>query len=391
MLFPNTVRRIPLFIFLLTLCLAAACTMPSAHAQELVSQPTPFTVLLDFAVLQHPAAPKQALPIWLESVQVIPAKPATDAALTGTTGLPEQQEPAHTVFRIRLRSMPGLNDTILLRLFFDDRPDAHPTVTAWSETAERGFASGPLGAGLELPVSESMSIPTQGVDYVDIDVPGNGSNVHKALLTTLKKSTVATALDFAPAAVPGAADPVVDPFGNAAPQPISENDSFLFGRVRATLQAEVVKLAPLAPATSATEGAVESGTSTPASTRTSIAYEFNLEAAPLLAFIALDVLNADPLAPLQAWVNDTPLGTITPQFPDLADPAYTGIVRPLQPMRFCYAGWLHGQLIIPGSALHAGNNTITLALPPEASPVAIRALELQLKNNWRILDYTLAP
>jgi len=68
-----------------------------------------------------------------------------------------------------------------------------------------------------------------------------------------------------------------------------------------------------------------------------------------------------------------------------------GIVRPLAPMRFHYAGWLHGQVILPGSALKAGHNTLTLQLPSGASPVAIRAIELQLKHNWRILDYQIAP
>ena len=356
-------------------------------AQDLVSQPLPYTALLDFPALQHPAATKPSLPIWLESVQIIPAETAPELTATEdlAQGLPEVKTPPHTVFRIRLRSMPGLNDLVLLRVFFDDLPTAHPTVSAWSETGERRFASQPLGAGLGLPASESLSIPTQGVDYLEIDVPGDGANVRKALLTTLKKTVVSTVLDFAPVAAKE--PPVVDPFGNAAPQPTQENDTYLFGRVRATLEAGVIKLSP--PSAVVTRTGTDTPSAAPAP-QTSVTFEFNLEAAPLLAFVALDMLGADPAAPLQAWVNDKPLGPVTAQFPDLADPAYVGLVHPLEAMRFRYAGWLHAQLILPGSALQAGTNTLTLQLPADATPAAIRAIELQLKHNWRILDYTFA-
>jgi len=384
MLSPTVVRSFHRILQLLT-CLVAVGLAPLAKAQDLVTQPIPYTALLDFAALRHPVGVKPPLPIWLESVQIVPAEVASGTASeTIASGLPEEKVPPHTVYRIRLRSMPGLNDLLLLRVFFDDRADAHPTVTAWTEIGERLFASEPLGAGLELPASESLSIPTTGVDYLEIDVPGDGTSVRKALLTTLKKSVVNTALDFAPA--PAKEPAIVDPFGNAAPQPTQENDSYLFGRVRATLEAGVIKLSP--PTTTATGTAAQSNAPAPQS---SVAFEFNLESAPLLAFVALDILGADPVAPLQAWVNDQAVGTVTPQFPDLADPAYAGLVRPLEAMRFHYAGWLHAQLILPGSALHVGTNTLTLRLPADATPAAIRAIELQLKHNWRILDYTFAP
>ncbi len=372
------IRRL---VRLVALCLAAVA--PLANGQELAVQPTPFTVLLDFAALRQPAAPKPALPIWLESVKIIPAEPAGESAVSG---LPESKDTPHTTVRIRLRSLPGLSEAVLLRLFFDDLATAHPTITAWSETGVQSFNSGPLGAGLDLPVSESMSIPTQGVAYLDIDLPGDGSNLRKALLTTLKKSTVNQPLDFAPVTSSSITEPVIDPFGNPAPQPAAANDTYLFGRVRATLEPGLVKLA--APKFS-TNPAPESE-ATP-EVKTSAVYEFDLEAAPLMALVTLDILNADPLAPLQVWVNNMPVGVVSMQLADLADPAYAGVVRPLQAMRFHYAGWLHGQIVLPGAALKAGANTITLQLPSGASPVAIRAIELQLKHNWRILDYQFAP
>lgn len=385
MLFPRVVRALPRILQSLT-CLAAFCLAPMAKAQDMVAHPIPYTALLDFAALRHPIGLKPALPIWLESVQIVPAETPAE---TIEPGLPEEKAPPHTVYRIRLRSMPGLNDLLLLRVFFDDRPDAHPIVSAWSEIGVCSFTSAPLGAGLDLPVSESLSIPTKGVDYLEIDVPGDGTNVRKALLTTLKKSVVSTALDFAPTPAKNAPDPVADPFGNAAPQPTLENDSYLFGRVRATLEAGIIKLSPATTTPAAVTGTA-SQNDAPAP-QNSVSFEFNLESAPLLAFVALDILGADPTTPLQAWVNDQGLGPVSPQFPDLADPGYVGLVRPLETMRFRYAGWLHAQLIIPGSALRAGANTLTLRLPADTTPAAIRSIELQLKHNWRILDYTFAP
>ena len=355
------------------------------NAQELTVQPTPFTALLDFALLRNPVIPKQSLPIWLESVQIIPAESAdaTVAVDSGIPmGLPEEKQPPHTVFRIRLRSMPNLGSHLLLRLFFEDRPDAHPRITAWSETGTCCFASPPLGSGLNLPASESLSIPVNGADYLEIDVPGDGQNVRKALLSTLQSRAVNTALDFAAVPSPGASAPVIDPFGNPSSQPLPANDTYLFGRVRATLEPGTLKLEP-SPSRLAQSGA--------SAAQSSVSFVFNLETEPLLAFVTLEILNADPQASLQAWANDKSLGPVVPQYPDLADPAYTGMARPLEPMRFRYTGWLRAQVMIPGSALHPGENTITLQLPSDAAPAAIRAVELQLKHNWRSLDYSFAP
>jgi hypothetical protein len=68
-------------------------------------------------------------------------------------------------------------------------------------------------------------------------------------------------------------------------------------------------------------------------------WEFSLTAAPLAAIVTYEVLNADSLAPLEVILNDRPLGP-------------------------------------------AG---------PDSGAVAVRNLELQLKYNWKNLDYQLAP
>jgi hypothetical protein len=83
---------------------------------------------------------------------------------------------------------------------------------------------------------------------------------------------------------------------------------------------------------------------------------------------------------------------VTVSWPDLADPGYLGLVRPLETgMRFRYAGWLRAQKMIPGAVLKQGTNRLVLTVPAEAGTVAVRNLALQLKHNWKNLDYTITP
>ena len=120
-------------------------------------------------------------------------------------------------------------------------------------------------------------------------------------------------------------------------------------------------------------------------------FEFSLEKAPLIAMVTFYVLAADPAAPLLAWSNGDPVGAVAMQLPDLADPGYSGITRPMERMHFQYAGWVRCQKVIPAKSLRAGKNTFTLQLPPNSAPVALSKIELQLKSHWQKLDYTLIP
>ncbi len=340
---------------------------PLAAAQEEVGglqiEPTPFTAVVDFAALRHPAAaalPQKALPIWLESVQLEPTAP----------GIAEQPQ---TVIRIRLRPMEGLYERLFVRLIFDDRAEARPTITAWTETGELRYDSGVLGEGLELPASESVAIPVAGADYLEIRVPGDGGNLRQALLAALGTREVAAALDFTPAA------DVLDPFGNpispVAPAEGTEaQDTYLFGRIRALLEP-----GPL-PLDAPGEGELDT-----------VHFVFELGAEPLLALITLELRNADPVAPPLAWINGEPVGAAAVQWPDLADPGYLGVARPREKMRFRHAGWLRGQVAIPGRLLRAGENRLSLRLPPGAGTVGVRNVELQLKHPWQKLEYTLIP
>ena len=336
------------------LCCLLALLIPVSGrvgAQELREEPAPFSVWLDFNRLAANRWPRAGLPPWMESVSA--------EATTAEDGTPT------TTYRLRFREIRALNKDMQFRLFFDDQKAAVLKVTGWSETGTLRFEREISGAGLGLPTSESLMIPTAGVDFVEVSVAGDGRSIRGVFMAMLKTQEMQRALDFVPSSVQ------MDAFGNAPPTAPKADDLTLYGRVRATIDPGVLKLT----------AAAFNGT-----------WEFALEAPPLLAMVTFEVLNADALAPLELIVNDRPLGPVSVHLPDLADPSYLGLVRPLESgMRFRYTGWLRCQKVIPASALQAGVNRMTVQLHPESGPVAVRAVELQLKHNWKNLDYTLSP
>ncbi|MHA3773882.1 hypothetical protein ACXR0O_20295 [Verrucomicrobiota bacterium sgz303538] len=338
----------------LTASVLFTAAQPLASGQELRVQPTPFSVWLDFEKLSSPKPPKVALPIWMESVQS-DRTPARD-------GFPEQ-----TAFRLRLRRMPQLNSHIQLRVFFQDLATAAPSVTGWSETGTLRYQSAPLGNGLNLPTSATLTIPVDQVDYLDVTVPGDGSNVRGVFAATLKRTEGQTALDFA------GQNLGTDPFGNAPSQSTEKDDQYLYGRVRATLEAGTVKLEP---------GTGMDG----------LLWELQLDAPPLMALLTFEVLGVDTTFPPELIANDHLLGVVNVQLPDLADPGFRGDVRPLErEMRFRYTGWLRCQKLIPVSVLNSGLNQLQLRLNRASGPLAVRAVEIQLKHHWQDFDYTITP
>jgi hypothetical protein len=337
---------------LLRVLLALLCAFPGwLAAQTVREEPTPYSAWLDFNRLAANHWPRTGLPPWLESI-------SADATMIG-------DRIVSTTYRLRFQEIRNLNKEMQLRLFFDDQKDAAPRISGWTETGTLCFERAPVALGLGLPTSESMTFATEGVDLVEIVVPGDGRTVRGVFLAMAKTEEMQRALDFAPATTQ------LDPFGNVPPAAPKPDDLTLYGRVRARIDSGLVKLVP--PVFTA-------------------AWEFTLESPPLLAVVTFEVLGADALAPLEVIVNDRPVGPAAMHLPDLADPSYLGLVRPLErDMRFRYTGWLRGQKAIPGSALQAGQNRVTIQLHPESGPVAIRSVELQLKYNWKNLDYTLAP
>jgi len=323
----------------------------SASAQDLQQEPTPFTTWLDFRQLAS-GLPLRALPIWLAGV-------TTDRIADAKGGMV-------TLILIRLRDMPDFDQKRMLRLFFDDHAGATPSIIGLGANGEQKFARGPFGEGLDLPTSETILFSPAGIATVQIRVPGDGRNLRGAFLATLQPHTMMKALDFA---APG---DLIDVFERNSALPLPANDVSLYGRVKATLDSTTVKLA--------------------AGGQQTMTWEFDLEAPPLLTMVNFEVSNADGQAPLEITVNDQPLGPVTVSWPDLADPGYLGLVQPLETgMRFRYAGWLRAQKIIPGAVLKAGTNRLTITLPAEGGVVAVRQLALQLKHNWKNLDYTLNP
>lgn len=326
----------------LLLLLALGAWTGVVRAQELQMQATPFSVWLDLEALGKPNAPKVALPIWMESVirETTPARSA---------------QPEKTTVRIRLRRFGHLNGEVQLRLFFFDKPEAGPIVTGWTETGSEPYMSPVLGLGLNLPSSETLVIPAGQLDYLDITVPGDGATLRGAYLSTLKTHEAKHALDFDPVSL------IEDPFGKSPSLTPPLDDQSLYGRIRATIDPGVVKIAP------------------PDAPRAR--YEFELDAQPLLAACTFEVLNADPLEPLFVWVNDRPIGAVNLHFPDLADPGYQAVTRPFdRESGFHYTGWLRAQVVIRGSYLSSGLNKIVLSLNEHSSPVAVRSLEIQLKH-----------
>ena len=316
-------------------------------------QPTSFSVWLDLNVLARPGAPKPALPIWFESFQNEPV-----ASKDG--------EPPRTVYRIRLRRMPSLHRELLLRVFFDDITGMQPAVSAWTESGRELFQGAPMGVGASLPSSESVVVPIDGADYVDVIVPGNGSNIRGILASSLKEAAAKQTIDFQATAE------VQDPFGNLPAAQPAEEDSKLFGRVKATVDTGLVRLSRKA------EGAAQ--------------WQFDLAGQPLAAVVTFEVLNADLAAPPVVTANDGPAGYANIHWPDLADPGFRGESRPLEPaMRFQYTGWVRAQFVIPGNLLHSGQNIVNISVGDDSGTIAVRNVELQLKHNWKHFDYILTP
>ncbi len=271
-----------------------------------------------------------------------------------------------TTFRIRLRRLGNLNSEVQLRLFFRDDPGMSPTVTGWTETGGKIYTSSSLGAGLGLPTSEKITVPVAGLDYLDIETPGNGELLRGTFIATLRKYEARHALDFEPS------DAVHDPFHGPPEAQPARDDSYLYGRVKATIDVATVKLVPRAAPRSA--------------------YAFELDAVPLLAVVTFEALNIDPLHPPDLTINDRPLGRVALQLPDLADPGYQGEVRALErDMRFRYTGWVRCQQVVSGSSFLAGLNKLAISLNKDSGPIAVRAVEIELKHYWQQLEYHLTP
>jgi hypothetical protein len=321
----------------------------------------------------------QAAPDWVESVTIVPAAAqantpsgtivptgaqADTASITIVPGDAQADALAKTVFRIHLaRPRPDFQ-ILYFRLFFDDNPDRKPHLVARDESGSQLLQSGPLGLGVGLPTSESVIVPMVGVSSIDVEVPGDGKTVRGAYLDWMANAEVLHPISAEHR------DLIPEPFTGTSPLHAPIQDTEMFGAVTATLAAETIRVG--------------------ASVQQGAAFQFGIEAQPLMALLTFEVASPNIDAPPEVFLNGESLGPSTIMLPDLADPAYRGGSAALvRQMQFQYTGWLRAQKLVPASSLRVGTNDLIVVAGPGTPASAIRATQIQLKYLWDKSDYQL--
>jgi hypothetical protein len=305
---------------------------------------------VDLRQLPSANSKPQISPEWVEAISIV--SPGSKVP-----GVPEK-----TVFRIRLKRPNPESQVVFFRLFFDDNAEQKPQLIAWDESGSVVMQSGPLGAGIGLPTSESIMIPMVGASTIDIEVPGDGTTVRGAYLDWMAPAEVLHPLSAEHR------DLIPEPFAAMAPLHPATKDSERFGTVTASLADETIRIGA-----SVSQGA---------------AFQFGLESQPLVALVTFEVASPNIAAPPEIFVNGESLGPVTVQLPDLADPAYRGQTASLlRGMRFQYTGWLRAQKLIPAANLKAGPNDLLIIGGAGTPSSAIRATQIQLKYLWDKTDY----
>lgn len=386
----NQLRAVLCLVLSIASCAAVWSTRlraEEAAGPELLAQSSPFSAYLDLRTVPS-GSPAQTVPAWIEDFEfltktlgsatagggaVTAAKPfapspASSATASGVTSplVTSAQRPAPAVFRVRLQRPAKVSDDLQLRVFFEDRSLAErPCVTAWDELGTEIMRSSPLGEGLGLPTSETLTIPMAGVNYLEVETTGDGSQIRGLFFTWLEKAQIRQPIDFP------AIEKVTEPFRVISAKRTRSGDSYLYGVVTAALQQAPLRLSA--------DNAVA-------------AMQFELERQPLAAIITYEVLGATVGDPPLVRVNSRSLGTADLLLPDLADPGYQGHAGDQDnTLGFHYTGWVRAQKVVPGHVLLAGLNELDVELSNGSAPVAIRAVDIQLKYNWEKLDYVLAP
>src|SRR5947207_13908247 len=107
---------------------------------------------------------------------------------------------------------------------------------AWDESGMVVMQSGPLGAGIGLPTSESVMIPMVAASTIDIEVPGDGKTIRGAYLDWMATAEVLHPLSAEHR------DLIPEPFAAMAPLHAPGQDKEMFGTVTATLAAETIRI-----------------------------------------------------------------------------------------------------------------------------------------------------
>src|SRR6476620_7376018 len=168
-------------IFLAAVCRASAqeaCTDALPAPPSAIAQPLPSSAWLDLRQTMSRNSKSQEAPAWVEALTLLPGE------------LTEGGGASKSIFRIRV-TQPGPDYRILFfRLFFDDKPNQQPELVAWDESGSHILRSGTLGAGMNLPSSDSVLIPMTGASAIDIEVPGDGKTIRAAYLDWMTSSEV---------------------------------------------------------------------------------------------------------------------------------------------------------------------------------------------------------
>jgi hypothetical protein len=345
------------FFVIAAAALRAQQALPPAGTQVLKpsqsAEAAPDSAWLDLRQNNSAHSKVQAAPAWVESVTFAPGKGATDA-------------PAKSVFRIRLTRPNEDCQILLFRLYFDDTPEEQPELIAWDESGTQLLRSGPLGQKTSLATSSTTIVPMIGVTAIDVEVPGDGRSVRGAYLDWMKSSQVMRPMHDEPqTSIPA-------PFAAAAPLKAGEEDAEVFGTVTAPLAAETIAIG--------------------SSLQNGAAFQFGLEAQPLVALLTFEVASPQVEVPPEIYVNGQDVGPASLVLPDLADPAYRGLsLSLLETMQFQYTGWVRAQRIVPASILKAGTNDVIIIAGAGTSASAIRETQIQLKYLWDKSDYLLEP
>jgi len=295
----------------------------------------------------------QTAPSWVEAVAMTPT-----AAADGTP---------KTIFRIRVGHPAGDYRVLFFRLFFEDKANARPELTVWDESGSQILHSGQLGTGIvDLPTSDSVIIPMNGISAIDVEVPGDGRTIRGAYLDWMTSSEVVHPVNTEHR------DIIPEPFSTAPALHAADQDSEKFGTVTAPLGSETIPIG--------------------ATIESAATFEFGVESQPLLGLLTFEVAAPNVDSPPEIYVNGEDVGPAALALPDLADPGYRGQTEALAgEMRFQYTGWLRAQKVLPGSLLKAGTNDVVIVNGPKTSNAAIRATQIQLKYLWEKSDYVLHP
>jgi hypothetical protein len=326
--------------------------LPAAPPMVAQPAPLPSSAWLDLRQTMSRNSKTQEAPAWVEALTLLPGDPT------------EGSSASKSVFRIRV-TPPGSDYKILFfRLFFDDKPNQQPELVAWDETGTHILRSGTLGAGMNLPSSDSVIIPMTGASAIDIEVPGDGKTIRGAYLDWMTSSEVVHPVNAEHR------DLIPEPFSAVPALHPPPEDLENFGTVTATLAAEVIRL--------------------DAQTQHNAAFQFPIEAEPLTALLTFEIANPRIDAPPEVHVNGQNIGSVALALPDLADPGYRGESEPLTTeMHFNYTGWLRAQKIVPATALKVGANDLVITNGAGTGASAIRATQIQLKYIWDKSDYLL--